>query len=57
VVGGYPMFRDNIFVPSKQKSVLPGLLIRCLSVQISITNQQTTLPDIPEGPRPYFEKL
>jgi hypothetical protein len=35
----------------------------CLSVgvvseiQKSITNQQTTLPDIPEGARPYFKKL
>ena len=35
----------------------------CLSVgvagdiQMSISNQQTTLPDIPEGTRPYFKKL
>lgn len=28
VVGGYLKFRDNIFVPSEKKWVLPGLLVR-----------------------------
>jgi len=57
--GGYSKFRDNKFIPSKKKSFLPGMLVFGVvsDIQMTITNQQTTLPDIPEGPRLYFKKL
>jgi len=59
VVGGVTVSFGIIYSSHSRRN---PFFLDCLSVgvvsdiRMSITNQQTTLPVIPEGPRPYFKK-